>query len=299
MSSMTADPSTVRHDGDGRWELLRALGACTVLAPPGSDRVTGALGLPAWDRADHTRLFVTDLPPYASIHLGPEGGLGGEGAERVAGVWRALGLDPPSDADHLASLLALYANLASSAQACRTDAARRRLEHARIVLLHEHLWSWVPGYLLAVGDDPAGRQWARLLQRALASEVAVSPKAMTLPAALREAPGPPAIDDGLGDLLNALVAPVRTGFVLTWADLVRAAADAGVGLRRGERRFALRAMLEQDAAVTFAWLTGHAREWVTRHQPGDGDGTDPGTWWRRRAAATADVLGELSRQAHG
>lgn len=297
MSSLTAAETSVGNDDAGRWELLRALGACAVLAPPISDTVTQVLRLPAWDRAEHTRLFVMDLPPYASIHLGPEGALGGEGAERVAGVWRALGLDPPSDADHVASLLALYANLGSSAQACRTDAARQRLEHARTVVLFEHLWSWVPGYLLAVSDDPAGRPWARLVSEALAREVALSPAPATLPAALREAPALLTSDTELRDLLDALAAPVRTGFVLTWADLARAAADTGVGLRRGERRFALRAMLEQDPAATLGWLSGHARVWATRHQPGEGGDADPGTWWHTRAAATAKVLGELSRQA--
>jgi TorA maturation chaperone TorD len=293
----TATADAVSHDDAGRWELLRALGAATLLSPPASDAVAIALGLPTWQRADHTRLFVMELPPYAAIHLGAEGALGGEGAERVAGVWRALGLTPPSDADHLASLLALYAHLGHSAHACRTEAARQRTEHARAVVLHEHLWSWVPGYLTAASGDHAARPWADLLRRALTREVAQSPAPGTLPAALREAPAPLTADVGLPDLLDALTAPIRTGFVITWADLSRAAADTGVGLRRGERRFALKAMFEQDAPSTLAWLADHARTWAARHQPGNHGHADPGTWWRRRAEGTALVLHDLARRA--
>ena len=56
-------------------------------------------------------MFVLAAPPHAAIHLGPSGMLGGEGLDRVAGFWRAIGLHPPQDADHLGLLLMLYAEL--------------------------------------------------------------------------------------------------------------------------------------------------------------------------------------------
>jgi len=270
-----------------RWELLRALGALTILTPPTGDAITGALGLPRWCPSDHTRVFILELPPYASIHLGPEGKLGGEGADRVAGIWRALGLDPPADVDHLAAILALYAELGDAAESCATAVARSRLDHARTTVLWEHLLSWVPGYLAALADDPVVAPWARLTREALRREAALSSPVTRLAAALRDAPEPVHADLGYDELLDALVVPVRTGYVLTYEDLSVAARRLGVGLRRGERRFALDAMLGQSPAPTLEWLAGHARRWSHLHEQG--------SWWARRAAGTAHTLYSLAR----
>ena len=79
----------------GRWELLRALGA--VPDSPAAARSVGpALGLDAVSDAGHTDAFVLNCPPYAAIYLGPTGAIGGEGADRVAGFWRASGITPPA-----------------------------------------------------------------------------------------------------------------------------------------------------------------------------------------------------------
>ena len=284
--------------GAGRWELLRALGALSVVAPPVPDGVLGPLGLPGWSRAEHTRLFVLDLPPYASVHLGPEGMLGGEGADRIAGTWRTLGLTPPSDADHLGTLLALYSELGEASGACRTGKARRRLDHARAAVLWEHLWSWVPGYLAAVScHDRSARPWARLVGAALTREARSSAGAALLPLALRAAPGPIDPDGSLDDVLDALTVPVRTGFILTQSDIAGAAGRLGTGLRRGERRFALAAMLGQDPPGTLTWLAGHAQGWTERHRQSPPVPSDPGPWWADRAQRSAVVLRELAGQA--
>lgn len=282
---------------DGRWELLRALGAASILRPPASDGVLTALGLVPWTAAEHTQLFILDLPPHAGIHLGPEGKLGGEGAERIAGLWRALGLDPPADPDHLASLLGLYAHLGEAGVHCRTPAARSRLDHARTVLLWEHLASWLPGYLAALGEDPAAMPWCRLLGAALRSEAADAGLPETLPAALREAPAPLSAEQTLPELLDSLVAPVRSGFILTYRDLAHAADRSGAGLRRGERRFALHSLLEQEPGSVLGWLSEHARSWEQRH--GDGRHLSPliADWWRQRARHSAVLLHRISEHA--
>lgn len=298
---MTAE-GDVRQDTGvdaGRWELMRALGALSALMPPESDRLAGPLGLAAWSRAEHTQLFVLDLPPYASIHLGPEGKLGGEGADRVAGVWRALGLTPPADADHLAALLALYSELGEAALASRTAAVRQRLDHVRTAVLWEHLWSWVPGYLAAVRlSSPWARPWADLVMAALSREAAWSQPATLLPLALRDAPPPMGAEDSYDQMLDAVTAPVRVGFLITHGDLAQAAQQLGLGLRRGERRFVLRGMLEQDAASTLEWLAEHARGWARRHGERPPVACDPGPWWAERAWCSAAVLdGWASRTA--
>ena len=291
-----AEPAAAEPEGADRWELLRALGALAATPPPASRPVSEALGLPPSAPADHTRLFVQDLPPHASIHLGPEGKLGGEGADRVAGLWRALSLEPPPDADHLASLLWLCAELGAAAGSCRTAVAQRRLEHARSVLLWEHLASWLPGYLAAAAPYPAAGGWSGLTLAALRRELATTAAAAVLPAALRDAPAPVDPHERAGDLLQAMTVPVRTGFVLTARDLARAGADIGVGVRVGERRFAPQAMADQDPRATLSWLAGHARRWAGVHaaQPIASLASE---WWAQRAAATAATLERLAGDA--
>lgn len=290
---MSLAAGRIKTRADGRWELLRALGALTAIDPPASDGIARAVGLAPWSRTEQTQWFVLSLPPYASIHLGPEGKLGGEGADRIAGVWRALGLVPPADADHLASLLALYSELGEASEAAQGEQTRRRLQHGAAVVLWEHLWPWLPGYLDAVSDeDPAAESWARLTRRALDREATRTEPATVLPLALRTAPPPLGPEDSLENLLDAITAPIRTGFILTYADLSSCAQDLGVGLRRGERRFALKAMLEQDPGGTLAWLGGRARQSAQRHglRRDAAAVADPSRWWADRANHTASVL---------
>src|SRR5918996_3366147 len=154
-------------------ELLRALG--TLCEPPAAPhaRVAEALALPgAPDASAYTHVFVLQLPPYASLYLGPEGMLGGAARERIAGFWRALGLVPPAEPDHLAALLGLYAALADDERA-QPDGARRALRRqARAALLHEHLLSWLGPWLARVAELGGAwhRAWANLLTDALARE---------------------------------------------------------------------------------------------------------------------------------
>jgi TorA maturation chaperone TorD len=284
----------------GRAELFRALGA--VAGEPADARAAcAALGLPVPGNAEHTEVFVLNCPPYASVYLGAEGGLGGEAADRVAGFWRAIGVPPAAEADHLTALLSLYARLGEAAAAgALTPATAGALTRARDALFWEHLWSWLPGYLDAVDDlgTPALAPWARLVRRALEAERGRHPGGR-LPLALRTAPVPssPATGPGVtGDLLDVLMAPVRSGFVLTRRRLAAAADVAGAGYRIGERRFTLRAMLEQAPAETLGWLAGEASRWSARHDARWPAGDIVQAWWARRAARTTQILAAASRR---
>ncbi|MGH9005731.1 MAG: molecular chaperone TorD family protein, partial [Acidimicrobiia bacterium] len=88
-------------------ELFRALAVVSEGTSPAHHRVAASLGVDP-DTAAHTDLFCFQLPPYAAVYLGAEGMLGGEAAGRVAGFWRALGVTPSTEPDHLAALLGLY-----------------------------------------------------------------------------------------------------------------------------------------------------------------------------------------------
>jgi hypothetical protein len=287
-----------------RSELFRALGA--VAGDPADARTAcAALGLPVPGHAEHTEVFVLNCPPYASVYLGAEGGLGGEAADRAAGFWRAIGIPPPAEPDHLTALLSLYARLGEAAGETTALPTAGALTRARHALFWEHLWSWLPGYLDAVGDlgTPALASWARLAGRALLAERGGHPGGR-LPLALRAAPVPAAEPAGMGDLLDLLTAPVCSGFVLTRRRLSAAADAAGAGHRIGERRFTLRALLEQAPAETLGWLAGEAARWSRRYAAAAGrsGGRPRGrdlsqAWWARRAGHSARILGTAAGHA--
>ena len=301
---MPAASSTDRsnHVGSatGRWELPRALGAVLVTPPPANHAVTAALGLPVMSGVDHTDAFVLTAPPHAAIHLGPEGQLGGEGMDRVAGFWRALGLVAPADADHLGVLLMLYAELGEAETAANSARAQAQLQRARVALLHEHLWSWGPGYLTAVGGlgIPSVSAWAELTSATLRQEATASAPPELLPLALRSAPAAVQASESFNDVLDAVVTPLRSGVILTRRDLRAAAAALGVGYRHGERRYTLKAMLEQDKPATLHWLAGQARAWSARHRVGAcGWPCDPSAWWAARADAAATAVNAMADAA--
>lgn len=283
-----------------RWELIRALAAVVEGRPDESREVVRALDLPPLDAAEHTATFVLWCPPYEAIHLGPEGKLGGVGADRVAGFWRALGLTPPAEPDHLAQLLTLYAHLGEAEEEARGRPAGTALARARSALLAEHLWSWVPGYLGAV-EDLGGASlsgWAALVREVLRREMDRTAVASSLPLALRDAPPPLAAGAGRDEVLDAVLAPIRSGMVLTHPSLAGIARSEGAGYRAGERRFALKAMLEQDGPGTLEGLAGEARRWVARHQAEAPSEHRVAGWWASRAQATATALAQSREVIH-
>lgn len=273
-----------------RAELCRTLAA--VAAPPG--RATAAhaalldLGRPP-TAAEHTELFVFQLHPYASVHLGAEGKLGGVARDRIAGFLRVLEVSPPPEPDHLVVLLDAYAQLLDLDEA----GVGPRAGHARTVLLHEHLGSWVPRLTHRVdelGGEPY-RRWAHLLDQLLAAETATLGAPPTLPAHLREAPDLHELADaGREAFIDGLLAPVRSGLVLARADLTRAARELDLGLRIGERAYTLTALLEQDAHATLRWLAAEARRqahpWHHAHD-------HAGRFWSHRLTTTAALLDGL------
>ncbi|HYH85175.1 MAG TPA: molecular chaperone TorD family protein [Pyrinomonadaceae bacterium] len=286
-------------------ELFRAL---AVLAePPDRSEVARLarlldLGDPPPLR-DYTETFVFQLPPYASVYVGAEGMLGGEARDRVAGFLAALGRTPPAEPDHLVVLLATYAELAApdcgateGEEDARSVEGRRR---ARKAFLWEHLLSWLPAYLdkLAEVAPPFYGRWGELLLEALLEEAASVGAPASMPLHLREAPE--MVDPRAAtadEFLQSLLAPARSGLILTRADLARGARSLGAGLRAGERKFALKSLLGQDAEGALAWLAGEASAWAERHARRRDTLGAVAEWWRQRAEATAALLEELNAE---
>lgn len=284
-------------------EVIRALATLAEPPHPAHAPIARALDLPELPRpADHTGVFLFQLYPFASFHVGADGMLGGEAADRVAGFWRALGREVPGEPDHLTALLGLYAEL-SDAEAREPDGPGRVLRReSRKALLWEHLLSWLPPWLHAVsGVTPLFyRRWAQLLRAALLAEAAELGAPDRLPLHLREAPSleDPRVCGGEA-FLSQLTAPVRTGMLLTRADLARCAGDLSLGRRAGERRFVLKALLSSDPEAALEWLAGEAARWRAVHESYRAEAGIVSRFWTSRADAAHRLLAELSREAGG
>ena len=171
-------------------EIFRALGS--LIEDPASQhrRLSRVLGLPpAPTPSLHASVVTFQRYPYASVHLGAEGMMGGEARDRVAGFRRALGVDGDgaaaggagaggagsgaevagAEVDHLAALLALLASLEGWREE-EADAARAALlGEAVATLAWEHLLSWTGPYLMSFeGCGSAFHEaWAALLAESL------------------------------------------------------------------------------------------------------------------------------------
>jgi TorA maturation chaperone TorD len=278
-------------------ELVRAL--ATIVEPPSADRraIEDAIGLPTSPSAEeHTDLFVLQLPPYASIYLGEEGMIGGEARDRVAGFWRALRLLPPPEPDHLTALLGLYATVSELAESEAEPARRVLAERACAALFWEHLASWLPVYLLRVGElvDGPHRRWAALLGALLAADAERWGPPDGIPLHLRDTTALADEDLERDRIVRAVLTPVRSGLVLTRADLGRAARDLALGLRLGERAFVLGALIDQDARATVRWLSHEAQRQARGHSHLAAPLQPLAELWRERAESSARGLMRLA-----
>lgn len=156
----------------------------------------------------------------------------------------------------------------------------------------EHLASWLVPYLARIGeiaDDPYA-SWGRLLER-LVAEAIRNDHDSAMPVHLNTDPEIPKMPAGLAPFL---LAPIRSGIVITRADLQRAAAELRLGLRVGERAFVLRHLLEQDREAVFGWLAAEAERQETLFGSSQIDGSLT-ELWSSRAAETASI----TRGAYG
>ena len=282
-------------------ELIRALATLAEPPHPAHAPIARALGLPDPPRpADHTGLFLFQLYPFASFHVGADGMLGGEAADRVAGFWRALGREAPDEPDHLTALLGLYAGLSDAEAREPAGPGRVLRRESRKALLWEHLLPWLLPYLHAVSEVAPlfYRRWSELLRAALVSEAAELGPPDRLPLHLREAPLLEDPRTSGGDVfLRQLTAPVRTGMLLTRADLARCADELGLGRRAGERRFVLKALLSSNPDAALDWLGQEAARWRGVHERYRAEAEVVSRFWTSRADAAHRLLVELAREA--
>jgi TorA maturation chaperone TorD len=282
-------------------ELFRAL--AVLVEPPlkEAEGVARALRLGALPSAsEYTETFIFQLYPYASIYLGAEGMMGGEARDRVAGFWRALGETPPAEPDHLAVMLALYAQVVELEDAEPDEARRESWGSARKAFLWEHLLSWLPFYLMKLADvaPPFYRRWGEMLLSALLEEALKVGRQETLSLHLRDAPAlaNPQTEE-TEEFLQSILCPARSGMILLRSDFVGAARKLGLGARMGERQFILKGLLGQDAAGVLNWLAEEATLWSQRYEREQKTLGQVAVFWKERAEASASLLRELKLSA--
>jgi TorA maturation chaperone TorD len=297
MEDVAAEPS------ESSWakppvELIRAL---AVLAePPGPEHaaVAEALGLgPVPEHAHYAQLFLFQLYPYASVYLGPDGMLGGEPRGRIAGFWSAVGRTPPAEPDHLSALLGLYAGLLVEASDAGDSAEGELVRQGISALLSEHVAPWCFAFLERVQDLDRGfyGRWAALLEHTLLEGIGEAGPTTSLPVHLRDAtPLPDPRSEGGRVFLSALVAPARTGMVLTRSDLRDIAVGLKLGLRVGERRYILENLLSQQPGPVLDALSERAARAAERHTRRRERLGVIADFWSNRASAAAALLGDLA-----
>ncbi|HZD22607.1 MAG TPA: molecular chaperone TorD family protein [Acidimicrobiia bacterium] len=256
---MTSTASPVADRAD----LLRTLGVLTERPSPGVAALAETLGLDAPSPVEHTELFLQQLPPYASIYLDPTGKIGGGARDRVAGFWRAMSMTPPAEPDHLAALLGLWATIIEATVEEPGPERRGLLKHSARTLVWEHLSSWLIPYLRRFRELSTGPygDWADLLAAVL--EEPLEGPSPILPMHLREKREQLSNDN---DLIAYLLTPIRSGIIITRADLGRAAADLRLGMRLGERAFSLASLLDQAHRSILAWLAVEADRQAAMYQ---------------------------------
>lgn len=283
-------------------EIFRAL--AVIAEPPTKEAapVAEALRLGVLPTADeYTELFIFQLYPYASVYLGAEGMMGGEARDAISGFWRALGEMPPAESDHLAVMLALYARLVEFEDGENESTHRASWRRARKAYLWEHLLSWLPVYLskLTRLATPFYKKWGEILMESLLAEATALGEQESLSLHLRAHSGliDPRQSEDAGEFCQSILTPARSGMILTRADLTKAGRKLGMGLRMGQRKFILKALLAQDAPAVFDWLIEEATVWTKRHQAHPEALGGIGRAWEEKSKAAASLLKELKAAA--
>lgn len=278
-------------------DLLRALAVLAERPRQDHQRVADAVGIPLATPSEHADLFQLELFPYASVHLGAEGKLGGSARDRVSGFVSTIGIEPTADVDHLVTMLGIYAAILARQQVEASDQWSRVCD----AFLVEHLLPWMPGLLgrvRSVGSD-SYCAWADLLDALLEAHAAKSGLISTLlPVHLERAPAlSDPRSDGADALIEGLLAPARSGFILSRSDLSSVARATKLGQRVGERRFVLRELLRHDPPGVLASLADLARNGADDWSDHWLASTPTGQWWHERAMSTSLLLRSVADEA--
>jgi TorA maturation chaperone TorD len=229
------DPVLCRQLGEVTSALSEVASATELRA-----EIADALGLPGVARSDLYRLFIKDLPPFASIYLSADGNIGGDSQAVISGIYRALGVPVPNDPDHLSSLFALLSQILVAEAKSIENGSEPELSsvvRTRQVLVNDHLLTWLPAYLISA---------IRVAPQPLSNWVSLCWDALRLLSPPAEAPGPKdrevCLDqvDNLAKLIDFLTTPSKSGIILTLSDIETISTEIGLAVRAGTKRMVLK-----------------------------------------------------------
>lgn len=229
----------------------------------GPSEVSQALGMGSFERSDLTRFFMFEMPANASVYLSASGRLGGETYDNIAGFYRAIGSDPGTNADHISTLLALLAAVLNAEAAASGEGPDRKarseaIRRSRAVLMNSHLLSWFPAYLLRASElaPPSIAPWAEVAwQLSIDLEEDLGHISLGPVAAAGRAELP---DKDNFDVVEWVLAPAKSGMVISLSDLSQIAQAANIGKRVGGRRFVLSNLLALDRSNVSSLLAQEA-----------------------------------------
>ena len=114
---------------------------------------------------------------------------------------------------------------------------------------------------------------------------------------LRDVPSlPDPRSDGSESFIKALLASISSGMIITRADLGRIARTLDLGLRAGERRYALEHLIAQDAEGTLRALVAEAHRQGNIHKHRIKWLGESSEHLARRCCSTAALLDELAQE---
>ncbi len=254
----------------------------TALEPPRSETALRAL------RAEYARLFLIEVPPYASVYLDAPPIIGGEASlawERVLAAHRyaPTSLERAAAPDHAGLYL-------------RALAAAER-DGAPEVVLREGL-RWLPQALTAIGRNDTGGFYAQVTDVAshvlqTCAEAARSPVGVVAD----EAPPKPE-DDSLKEIADWLSTPAWSGWFLSKLTLRQLAKPFGVSIGIVDRDRMLEHVLEASALDnrTSELLDALLKEWQDWQAALEAWRSELGTWataldpWDARLQHTRALL---------
>ena len=114
---------------------------------------------------------------------------------------------------------------------------------------------------------------------------------------LRDVPSlPDPRSDGSETFIAGVLASIRSGMIITRADLAGIARSLDLGLRAGERRYALEHLIAQDAERTLRALAHEARRQGDAHQHRVTWLGESAGHLSHRCTSTAALLDELAQE---
>lgn len=259
-----------------------------------SPAIADALGSEDVSSGDLYNAFIRELPPFASIYLSTDGNIGGDPRSTIAGFYRALSLPIPADPDHLSHLLSLLAGILSARDKTPADQLMERkdsIDRAAGVVLHDHLLSWLPAYLLRAQEvfPPSLGNWVSITFDLLSL---LSLQYDTVVSSVAGFRGELSQVGDPNQIVRWLTSPGLSGLIISLGDIEEVARKLELPLRAGRKRFVLQEMVSQASNQVLSEFQALAKN-QSRLFDSQVEQFSSLKGWAARASQSADLLASI------